>query len=443
MISKVSTVKSASAFNIKSLTDYLKTGHKDDQKDEKERVKNTFTLNMYSDDIDTATQEMMYTASLNKRSEKSKYMHLVLSLSEGEKVTEEQWKNIAKDYLKEVGMDGHQAYAVHHNDNGKEHIHLVINRINPTTHARVNDYLLFKKLQKFDEKIEKKYNLKQFEHIKNYAKKAERIAKNIEVNSEHQSFISYLLEHKEEIKNSANSWQELQKKLKEFNCEIRIKGKGLIIKSLDSKNQEEVKASTFDRDFSYAKLVKRLGFYPKNFDEIKDQKPKKTYEKKPITENAKRIEYSRYLIERIEKRNDKVIDKGDRLIAQKVDNYQSIQDMLKIAKKRFGDGNIRVTGNKDFQRRMAYQALKLGIKINLTDEQVKKDYENKLRRIELEKAQQTKQNQVRFNQEIERVKQQQLQEKLRNEQARREQQRRAEQQRIKEENSRSSFSRSR
>ena len=164
MISKVATVRSSSAFNIKTLNDYLRLGHKDEPKLENERVINFFTLNMYSDDLETATQEMMYTASLNTRSKCSKYMHLVLSLSEGEKSDLDTWKKIINDYVKEVGMENHQVIAVQHNDNGKEHFHLIINRIDTEKHTRVNDYKLYYKLQKFDEKIEEKYSLKQFDH---------------------------------------------------------------------------------------------------------------------------------------------------------------------------------------------------------------------------------------------------------------------------------------
>lgn len=429
MISKVAPVKSASAFNIKKLAEYLKTGHKDEPKLENERVKNFFTLNMYSDDIETATQEMIYTASLNERSKKSKYMHLVLSLSPDEKLTDEQWQNVAKDYLKEVGMEGHQCIAVKHDDNGKEHIHLVINRIDTNTHARVDDkWKLFKHLQKFDEKIEQKYNLKQFDHkadtVHNYQQAAINRAKDLEKKTEHQTFLSYLLEHKEDIK-KVNSWKELQHKLSEFDCTINIKGRGLVIKSTNPEHPAEVKASSFDRDFSYSKLLKKWGLPPdlnNQSSEPDDEENKKeyqrkenlkhTFEEKPLTKNAKRIEYSVYFFKQIEDRKDKVIDKGDRLIVQKANNYKTIQDCLKIARKRFGVGNIRITGTEDWQRRVAYQALKMNIKVQLTDETVKKEYELSLQRQELEKKKQTtrnKSNYIKKLSEQERIKQAQQQ----------------------------------
>ena len=404
MISKVVKVKSSSAFNIKSLQDYLRTGHKDEPKNEKERVINSFTLNMYADDLETATQEMMYTASLNERSNCSKYMHLVLSLSDGEKLSNEQWKNVVKDYVKEVGMKGHQVIAVQHNDNGKEHFHLIINRIDTEKHTRVNDYRLFYKLQKFDEEIEKKYNLKRFDHKTDqeidYQRSALNNAKKIEINSEHQSFLSYLLEHKDEIKNSANSWKELQHKLAEFDCQIVVKGRGLVIKSLNPEHPSETKASSFDRDFSYAKLVKKFGLPPSNLNDLSKSKQEKledkqqelnqqkdTYTAKPLTQNAKRIEYTAYFFKKIEDRKDKVLDKGNRLLVKKADNYKTYQDTLKIAKKRFGDGNIRVTGSRSFQQRMMYHALKMKINVKLADPDLQRQYDLKLARINYEAKQ--------------------------------------------------------
>lgn len=393
MISKVIKVKSSSAFNIKTLNEYLRLGHKDDPKLESERVINSFTLNMFSDDIETATQEMMYTASLNTRSKCSKYMHLVLSLSEGEKLSEEQWKKIIKDYVKEVGMSEHQVIAVHHNDNGKEHYHLVINRIDTEKHTRVNDYNLFYKLQKFDEEIEKKYNLKQFNHKSDqkvdYQRSALNKAKKIEIKSEHQTLLTYLLEHKEEIKKATTSWKELQEKLAEFDCSIKVKGRGLVFFSLNSEHPAETKASSFDRDFSYSKLIKKLGVLPSNFNlstKLEDAQNKHqnrnyqtTFENKPLTKNAKRIEYTAYFFKKIAEREDKVLDRGDRLLVKKAEDYKTYQDLLKIAKKRFGNGNITIKGNRNFQQRMMFHALKLNIKIKLSDSLLEREYEAKLR----------------------------------------------------------------
>lgn len=390
MISKVSPVTSSSFKCIATLGDYLAHGHKDELKDQKERISNFFTMNLNADDLETAVEEMMYTASLNHRSNKSKYMHLVLSLPENEKLDQGTWKNVISDYLNFVGMKGHQCIAVQHEDNGKQHYHLIINRIDTNTHARVNDYKLYRKLQRFDEQIEKKYNLNEFEHVKNYENKAERKARDIESKSEHQSFISYLLLHKEDIINS-KSWNELFSNLKKLNCTIAVKGRGLIIKSLNNKDYA-VKASTFDRSFSYAKLIKKFGYYDFENNKTEQQEqtqieePKTEYKQEPITQNAKRIEYSKYFIQRILDRKDEVIDKGNRLIVSKAKSYQTYQDLLKIAKRRFGNGNIIANGSYDFQKRLMYHAIKMNIKVKFSDHKVQREYEMQLNKLQHQKS---------------------------------------------------------
>ena len=417
MISKVATVRSSSAFNIKTLNDYLRLGHKDEPKQENERVINFFTLNMYADDLETATQEMMYTASLNTRSKCSKYMHLVLSLSEGEKSDLDTWKKIINDYVKEVGMEKHQVIAVQHNDNGKEHFHLIINRIDTEKHTRVNDFKLYYKLQKFDEKIEEKYNLKQFDHKADqnidYQQSALNHAKDIEKKSEHQTFLSYLLEHKDDIL-KANSWKELQEKLAQYDCCIKVKGRGLVIKSLNPEHKDEAKASSFDRNFSYSKLVKKWGLPPsdlnnepekkesekKNKNEFKtvNSEPNKdTFTSKPLTKNAKRIEYTAYFFLKIKERKDLVIDKGNRLIVKRHNDPRTLYDTLKIAKKRFGNGHIRINGDRKFQLAMMNAAMKMNIDVKLSDPILQREYELKCTRLRFEQKQRIEQERIRYN----------------------------------------------
>lgn len=417
MISKVATVRSSSAFNIKTLNDYLRLGHKDEPKLENERVINFFTLNMYADDLETATQEMMYTASLNTRSKCSKYMHLVLSLSEGEKSDLDTWKKIINDYVKEVGMENHQVIAVQHNDNGKEHFHLIINRIDTEKHTRVNDYKLYYKLQKFDEKIEEKYNLKQFDHKSeqkiDYQQSALKHAKDIEKKSEHQTFLSYLLEHKDDIL-KANSWKELQEKLAQYDCCIKVKGRGLVIKSLNPEHKDEAKASSFDRNFSYSKLLKKWGLPPsdlnneperkesekKNKNEFKtvnSELNKDTFTSKPLTKNAKRIEYTAYFFLKIKERKDLVIDKGNRLIVKRHNDPRTLYDTLKIAKKRFGNGHIRINGDRKFQLAMMNAAMKMNIDVKLSDPILQREYELKCTRLRFEQKQRIEQERIKYN----------------------------------------------
>ncbi len=62
---------------------------------------------------------------------KKPVFHAFLSLPDNEHLTAEKWEEIAKDYLKEMNIDieKHQYICVRHNDNGKDHIHIMANRI--------------------------------------------------------------------------------------------------------------------------------------------------------------------------------------------------------------------------------------------------------------------------------------------------------------------------
>ncbi|HEI3636057.1 TPA: relaxase/mobilization nuclease domain-containing protein, partial [Escherichia coli] len=57
--------------------------------------------------------------------------HAFLSLPKDEKLTDEKWQEIAKDYLKEMNIDieKHQYICVRHKDTDQDHIHIVANRV--------------------------------------------------------------------------------------------------------------------------------------------------------------------------------------------------------------------------------------------------------------------------------------------------------------------------
>ena len=71
------------------------------------------------------------TVSSFRQDIKKPVFHAFLSVPLNEKLTDEQWQEIAKDYLKEMNIDieKHQYICVRHNDTDKEHIHIVANRI--------------------------------------------------------------------------------------------------------------------------------------------------------------------------------------------------------------------------------------------------------------------------------------------------------------------------
>ena len=88
--------------------------------------------NMASDynNVSDLTDEFK-TVSSFRQDIKKPVFHAFLSLPKNEHLTDEQWQEIAKDYLKEMNIDieKHQYICVRHKDTDQDHIHIVANRI--------------------------------------------------------------------------------------------------------------------------------------------------------------------------------------------------------------------------------------------------------------------------------------------------------------------------
>ncbi|EDJ1009812.1 relaxase, partial [Salmonella enterica] len=93
---------------------------------------NFICSNMSADknNVSDLTDEFKAVSSFRQDIKKPVF-HAFLSLPKNEHLTDQQWEEIAKDYLKEMNIDieKHQYICVRHNDTDKEHIHIVANRV--------------------------------------------------------------------------------------------------------------------------------------------------------------------------------------------------------------------------------------------------------------------------------------------------------------------------
>lgn len=93
---------------------------------------NFICSNMASDynNVSDLTDEFK-TVSSFRQDIKKPVFHAFLSLPKNEKLTDEKWQEIAKDYLKEMNIDieKHQYICVRHKDTDQDHIHIVANRV--------------------------------------------------------------------------------------------------------------------------------------------------------------------------------------------------------------------------------------------------------------------------------------------------------------------------
>ena len=58
-------------------------------------------------------------------------LHVSLSAAPGEKLTDEQWREVGQRYLRGMGFKDNQFVITRHTDTEHEHIHLLANRITP------------------------------------------------------------------------------------------------------------------------------------------------------------------------------------------------------------------------------------------------------------------------------------------------------------------------
>lgn len=123
----------------------------------RERVAFTLTLNLATDDPDKAIGWMAHTAMRQAEIKKAAggvakgrklrdpvYAYS-LSWAPDEKPTPEQMIAAARDTLKRLGLEQHEALLVAHNDEPHPHIHVIVNRVNPETGIAAplsNDHLI-------------------------------------------------------------------------------------------------------------------------------------------------------------------------------------------------------------------------------------------------------------------------------------------------------------
>lgn len=85
-------------------------------------------------------------------------LHVSLSAAPGEKLTDEQWREIGQRYLRGMGFTDNQFIITRHTDTEHEHIHILANRI---THAGevVSDGQDYKRQETIMREIERDYGL--------------------------------------------------------------------------------------------------------------------------------------------------------------------------------------------------------------------------------------------------------------------------------------------
>lgn len=270
MIAKKSIMKVANKQSIVRLVDYLNESKV--LADDSIRVANSWTSNLNTDDIELAAQDILAVQSLNNRSRADKTYHLIISFGVDEKPDEAVLKDIEDYIAKSLGYEEHQRIVVCHDDTNNFHMHLAINKIHPENHKIITPKSDFKRLSAACSYLEEKYNLKKDNHRETSEILAAKIFKSY--NKELNSFHDYAAKELANNTNSFESWQELHDYMGSKGLGIKQRGNGLVIFS-KSNDKLILKASSISREYSYTKLVNRLGAYQDN--QNNNITPKKNY----------------------------------------------------------------------------------------------------------------------------------------------------------------------
>ncbi len=97
--------------------------------------------------------------SSNSNIQKNVGMHISLNLTQGEYLSDEQFKNLIYDYLYGMNWDNSPYLAYKHSDKEHSHIHIILSMVNWDGN-KLNDSYYKLRSQKLSRKLEQKYNLK-------------------------------------------------------------------------------------------------------------------------------------------------------------------------------------------------------------------------------------------------------------------------------------------
>ena len=98
-------------------------------------------------------------------------LHTSISIAPGERLTDDQWREVAQKYLVAMKFDESQHVVVKHNDTEHPHIHIIVNRITMSGDV-VSDSHDYKRQEVIMRSIEHEYGLSTVQNSKDAERKA-------------------------------------------------------------------------------------------------------------------------------------------------------------------------------------------------------------------------------------------------------------------------------
>lgn len=267
--------------------------------------------------VRTAHAEMKAVSDMCARARGPVY-HALLSWRAGEHPSDAQMFEAGRAAMKAVGMESHQYVFAVHRDTENNHLHMLINRVNPETYKAVYPSRDFYKLDRVCREIELAQG---WGHDKGqYAvvdrggqkiivrasaetqtqEKGPTKARDMEAVGGQESLFSYARGEPREavaalLKEPSTTWQDLHGALARHGLELREKGQGLAVYDKVHPGRTPIKASDMHEGLSHGKLLKGLGEYQPPIRAIQIEQPVRGYDKhrEPVSRDPSRRDQER------------------------------------------------------------------------------------------------------------------------------------------------------
>jgi hypothetical protein len=323
--------------------------------------------NCHSEVPAAAIAEVLATQSANQRAKSDKTYHLVVSFPAGERVSKEQAEDIEDSLCAGLGFEGHQRISAAHQDTDNFHIHIAINKIHPKTFNSVEPYNAYWKLDGIAHELERKHGLHRDNGIG--ARKSNQKAHELEAHQNEQSFLSFMRENiggqVSETLKKARGWEDLHSVFAKYGAEIKPRGAGLAIATLDGK--VGIKASSLDRQLSFKSLTERFGEYEPPKSNNKQLPTVKTWVNRVAVDLLKRQKQKQ-----TRQDNDPGVNKKYEVGARKLAGsqslyaeYQATREGNYAARKRVLEESRKTHGEARSGIKERYQARRASVKANI------------------------------------------------------------------------------
>jgi Relaxase/Mobilisation nuclease domain len=274
MIAKHFPMKNQAKSSVASLVKYL------EDKKTNERVADVHINNCVSIETDCAVLEIINTQNINQKVTSDKTFHMVLSCAAEDKVSNEQLQEMAQKMITALGYKEHQSIVIIHDDTDNKHAHIVINKIHPKTFKSLSVKGNYKIMSDVCSELEDEYGLTKVNHNARKTK-SENLADDFERHTGIKSLLNWVKEVCEVEIHNAENWKDFHKVLAEHDLVIKQKANGLVI---ESKDGQQVKASSVGREYSKQNLEKKFGTFVPMEEKAKEKiKVKARYVEKPIS----------------------------------------------------------------------------------------------------------------------------------------------------------------